>query len=419
MAAKEASTKILLVDDLPNNLLALRDILEDVEAELVCANSGNEALLLATQHDLALILLDVQMPGMDGFEVASHLRRVERTRQIPIIFITALSRDTETTFKGYEAGAVDYIHKPIVPEILRSKTEIFLELHNQKKRILCQQAELELRVAERTAELQVALSAATAADQAKTEFLGNMSHELKTPMNSIIGFTRRLIQHLEGELDEKHFEALRIVEANSLKMLDLINDLLDMSKIASGKQEVENIICSPGKVLLEVVSLLSVQASSKGLALSLKFDGSIPVRIETDPTRLRQILINLVGNAIKFTETGSVRMVARLLDADSKSPRLQVDVVDTGIGIDGDEAGKLFKPFVQADSSTARRFGGTGLGLTISRQFAELLGGEIRVQSVRGEGSTFSLSVTTGTLEGVAMLDDPSEDEIAIAPTKN
>ena len=413
--AKEASAKILLVDDLSNNLLALRDILEDVDAELLCASDGNEALLLATQHDLALILLDVQMPGMDGFEVASHLRRVERTRRIPIIFITALSRDTETIFKGYEVGAVDYIHKPIIPEILKSKTQIFLELYYQKLQLQHQQDELELRVAERTAELQVALSAANAADQAKTEFLGNMTHELKTPMNSVIGFTRRLIRHLDGVIGEKDFTALRTVEASSLKMLDLINMLLDMSKIKSGKQLIENARCSTNRLLRDVVVLMSVQASEKGLSLELENDGPIPTRIETDPTRLRQILINLVGNAIKFTETGFVRVVVRLLEPTGESPRLQIDVIDSGIGICEEAVGELFKPFVQADSSTARKYGGTGLGLTISKQFAALLGGEIQVRSALGEGSTFSVSVNTGPLEGVPMFDNlngPDPDHV-------
>lgn len=409
--SEQALAKILLVDDLPNNLVALRDVLEGIEAELLCASSGEEALLFATQHELALILLDVQMPGMDGFEVASHLKQVDRTSRIPIIFVTALTRDSQMTFRGYAAGAVDYIYKPIVPEILKSKAEIFLELHNQKKRIQRHKIELEQRVLERTAELQLALAAATAADRAKTDFLANMSHELKTPLNSIIGFTRRLIRHLEGQIDERNFEALKTVEVNSIQMLELINDLLDMSKIASGKQEVENVRCSPAKILDDVISLMKVQSSAKGLGLDLEFVGSIPSWIETDATRFRKILINLVGNAIKFTETGQIRVKVRLATPDGSEPRLQVDVEDSGIGIDEQDLDMLFKPFVQADSSTARHYGGTGLGLTISKQFAELLGGEITLRSTLGEGSTFTLSIATGPLEGVLMLEESREDD--------
>ena len=247
---------------------------------------------------------------------------------------------------------------------------------------------------------------ANAANQAKSEFLANMSHELRTPMTAILGFADVLLGNIEKE---EALAAVNTIKRNGDYLLKLINDILDLSKIEAGKLEVEQVSCSPAKVVVDVVSLMRVRATSKNLPLEIEYVGAIPETIQCDQTRLRQILINLTGNAIKFTETGSVRLITRLVQGASRPPCLQFDVVDSGIGITQEHIAKLFQRFTQADSSTVREFGGTGLGLAISKRLAEMMGGDITVSSSFGKGSTFSLVVETGPLDGVSMLDVPAE----------
>ena len=250
-------------------------------------------------------------------------------------------------------------------------------------------------------ELIASKEAAEAASQAKSEFLANMSHEIRTPMTAILGFTDLL---LDNVTDTDNIEAVRTVKENGEYLIDLINDILDLSKIEAGKCEVERVVCSPREIVADVASLMRVRATAKGLPLKVSFDGPIPETIQTDPTRVRQILINIVGNAIKFTEVGSVEIVTRLLNTAGEEPKLQFDVKDTGIGIAESNVKKLFTAFTQADSSTTRKYGGTGLGLTISKRLTELLGGQVSVVSTLGEGSTFSITVSTGPLDDVKLV---------------
>ncbi len=383
-----------MVDDKPNNLLALQDVLEDMDAQLLSAHSGNEALSLATAHDFALILLDVQMPAMDGFQVASYLRRIERTKHIPIIFVSAAGASRELTFRGYEAGAVDYIHKPIDEHVLQSKVQIFLELNQYKQQIEHQNEELEKRVEERTDELQTACAAAQAASQSKSEFLANMSHELRTPMNAIIGFNSRILRVREvgDTLIEQDMDGLATVNNNAKHLLTLINNILDVSKIDAGMTALDFVTMSPMSATEDVVSLLRPRAIEDGLTLKVETRGKMPATFRSDATRVHQILLNLVGNAIKFTEFGSVRLQLEIEEKD-EGDYFRVEVQDTGIGIVPEQIDKIFEPFAQADASVTRKFGGTGLGLSISLRLAEMLSGTLSVSSVPNEGSTFVLRI--------------------------
>jgi signal transduction histidine kinase/CheY-like chemotaxis protein/HPt (histidine-containing phosphotransfer) domain-containing protein len=255
-------------------------------------------------------------------------------------------------------------------------------------------------------QLQQARDAAEQANRAKSEFLANMSHEIRTPMTAILGFADMMLAPNQGPKERE--ECVRTVRRNAVHLLEIINDILDLSKIEAGRMMVERIPCNIANLLADLISLMRPRAVEKGLTFDVAFDGAIPSEITTDPTRLRQILVNLIGNAIKFTEAGGVKMVVSSAAQDSKQ-FLKVDIIDSGIGLTPEQIARLFKPFSQAEESTTRKFGGTGLGLTISQQFSGLLGGKITIASKPGVGSTFSLRVDAGDVSNSKMLSDVSE----------
>ncbi len=258
-------------------------------------------------------------------------------------------------------------------------------------------------------DLRRAKAAAETANQAKSEFLANMSHEIRTPMTAILGFADVLLER--GNIEDAppdRIEAARTIKRNGENLVGIINDILDLSKVEAGKMGVEQIACDPAMLIAEVASLVKAKADGRGLAFNIEYIGDLPETIQTDPMRLRQILINLIGNAIKFTEIGGVRLITSVVD-DEVTPRLQFDVLDTGVGLTEEQAAKLFQPFSQGDNSTTRKFGGTGLGLTISKRLAQMLGGDITVVDTQpGVGTRFRLTVTTGSLDGVKMIHKPS-----------
>lgn len=545
---------ILLVDDREDGLLAMEVVLGTSKYNLIKALSGAEAIEKVRKNDFAMILMDVQMPGLDGFETAAIIKKNELLKDIPIVFVTAINKDDAYVHRGYLTGAVDYIFKPFDPQILQSKVAVFTDLYLKNKHIKEQAealresesrerylklAELELqnikryrnladaiphivwkahgdgtldyfnkhwsdytglsqldsrgdgwqavfdqndltgflknwvvaitsgkgfetesRIRSKDGEvrwhwlklspdmdfhgqvvswiataidiqdrkmmeekLHVSKNEAHAANRAKSHFLANMSHEIRTPLGAILGFTELLGSSALSE--EERNNVIATIQRNGSALLKIIDEILDLSKVEAGRVEIERLPVSMSNLVRDVYEMLVTKASRKGLDLSFKLATQIPQKIETDPTRLRQLFINLVGNALKFTQQGSVTvsiswMPDEIQQANKKLGKLRVLVSDTGIGIETGKASTLFKPFTQVDSSTSRKFGGTGLGLALSRQLAQAMGGNVWIENSDLEsGSTFAFEISAVMDEASGMLDDISVTEQEFDQTKS
>lgn len=541
---------ILLVDDRPENLLALEAILEPLGQRLTRAQSGEAALRCLLENDYAVILLDVQMPGMNGFETARLIKSRERTKNIPIIFLTAISKESAYVFKGYSVGAVDYMFKPFQPEILRSKVNVFVDLYLQQRRFAEQEQrlrsaerqELELRhmrellqsearfreivssamdaivsfgadgmislandaaermfgtkidevighpierlfpdgvnaeivtrlcesadvqrsedvehtiaagphslnarrvngetfpieasvscldtVAGRTFTLIVrdvserlhheealerqAESLALSAKESKTlndelrrrqfdleramtarsRFYASMSHELRTPINAVLGYSTLLLERIYGPLNDKQAEGIERTKKAARHLLELVNDVLDLSKIEAGKIDLRLQPVAFPTLIDDLFVTVRPLADEHGSPLTLELQSGEPIEVVSDPRRLRQILLNLLSNAIKFGRGKPISVACR----PTEGRGVEIQVTDQGEGISKEDQERIFHEFVQLGKTQLQD--GTGLGLPISRRLAELLDGTLSVESTVGEGSTFTVRLPHGT----------------------
>lgn len=405
-----SGARILIVDDLPEKLLVYRTLLEDLDAQIVEAHSGTEALKRVLEGEFAVILLDVNMPDIDGLETATLVRRHKNGRHTPIIFITAYADEMQTA-RGYELGAVDYILSPVIAPVIRTKVRVFVDLYEARAALALSNQELETRVTERTGELQksnerlhaeiaerlraeaereallarekVLRAEAEELSRLKDEFLATMSHELRTPLNAIFGWITLLRTRRLDEATQER--ALETIERNARAQKRLIEDLLDVSRIVTGKVALELVTVDPRRVVEAALETMHPAAQAKGLKIVPLLDiGAGTVR--GDFARLQQIVCNLLSNAIKFTDAGGHIEVCLA----RRNGEVEISIADSGQGIKPEFLPLVFDRFRQEDGSISRRHGGLGLGLAIVRHLVELHAGSVDAQSAgEGKGARF------------------------------
>lgn len=492
-----APINILIVDDREENIITLEALLKRDDIKLFTTTSPNEALKIAWENQISIALVDVQMPEMDGFELVEMLKSNPRTKDILVIFVTAISKESKYVVKGFGAGAVDYLYKPLDPYVTSAKVDAFIQLSRSQEEIKQKNEQLqnmalvvknsadiicsvnadslrietinqavetilghkpdevldksivdfaieseqsafrkklgeiirenqpfsvmefqfstfnksviwtECRVSYRGRTIFMNISdvspqksyeqqlikskeAAEYGKKVKETFLANMSHELRTPVNGIIGLTNLL---KKTNIDEQQENLLTMMETSSRSLLGVINDVLDLSKIEAGKFSIVRTPNNVRALVNSVYGLLKYQADEKDIEFTKEIDNDVPEMLQLDSLRLNQILMNLLSNALKFTDRGYVKLkVSVLQKIDDSRVKLKFSIEDTGIGIPASRLTKIFESFEQAEDDTSSKYGGTGLGLTIVKKLVELKGGELTVSSKLGEGSVFNFT---------------------------
>ena len=434
---RNGGVSILLVDDEARNLDVLESILGAADYQLVRAQTADEALMALLGGDFAAIVLDIRMPVISGIELAQLIKQRKRTRDVPILFLTAHLADEGDVLRGYDAGAVDYLTKPVNPDILRSKISVFAELFRKTRALAAanealeneiverQRAEealreaneeLEARVQERTADLtrinqtlreneerlrqafeekkqlleseQAARAEAERASRLKDDFLATVSHELRTPLNAILGWAQILTQGRQNR-PEAAVQGLDAILRNARAQAHLIEDLLDMSRIVSGKIRLNLQTLGLAEIVTSAVGTITPAAQTKGVEIECALADGVP-SVHGDFERLQQILLNLLSNAVKFTPQGGQVRVSVI----ESEAWVEVVIRDTGQGINPQFMPYVFDPFRQADSSSTRRHGGLGLGLAVVHHLVDLHGGTVRAESPGdGLGSTFAVRI--------------------------
>lgn len=362
--------KCLLVDDITENLLALEGLLRRDDVQLLTAKSGPEALELLLVHEFALAILDVQMPEMDGFELAELMRGAQRTRGIPIVFLTAGGLDERRRFRGYETGAVDFLFKPIEPHVLRSKAEVFFELHRQKLELRELNDRLERRVEERTAEL-------VAANQELEAFTYSVAHDLRAPLRAISATSKILLEEIGETLEADQRHMLIRQAHNSGKLAALIDDLLRLSRI--GRQAM--------RLVTVDISALATAVARDEVGSRMRVEIEPNITLCADPDLIRIVLANLIGNSVKYSPDGGKVHVGRFSEGDREG----FFVADEGIGFEMEYVHKIFQPFERLHRDDV--YPGSGVGLASVQRIAERHRGQVWAESTPDKGSIFYFAV--------------------------
>lgn len=377
---------ILVVDDIAANRNLLSATLEPKGYEVLLASNGASAVKVAERARPNLILMDVNMPDMDGYAACRQLKATAELCEIPVIFITA-NDDPESLIKGFQAGGVDYVPKPFKEQEVLMRVETHLKIHTLTRALETRNDDLQLEVQRRTQ----AEAKANDANEAKSRFLAFISHEMRSPLNAIIGFSEELIETLEGDAHANSRDDATRIRSASNHLLGLINNLLDLSKIEAGKMPLHLTDFEPGPLLHEFAKDVDPIVRRNGNKLTVLTSDDIGT-VRADGTKLKQVIMNLISNAAKFTRNGEITIsLQKLIKGDAAF--FQIAVTDTGVGMTQTEMDRLFHPYQQASDSTSHKFGGTGLGLAISRQFCRLMGGDLVVSSQPGQGSTFTATL--------------------------
>ena len=360
--------RVLCVDDEPLNLILLESILSPCGYDVVSAANGAEALEIIQTERIDICLLDAMMPGIDGFETCRLIKSSEAHNNIPVIMITAYSQ-TEKRIQGTEAGAEDFISKPFDTNEVLARIKMLLYVKSRNDRLI-QEADI--------------------ANKTRQRFLSVMPHELRTPMNGVLGMSE--ILEMTG-LTEEQQGYLKHLNQSGENMLSLVDNLLDFTSLEAGMTKVKSAEFNLRNCIDDTVIMQKNITHAKGLTLNVEFIGAFPDALRGDTLRLQQILLNLVENAIKFTAHGGITITVQLGEHENNRVNVNIAVRDTGIGISPEALEKIFLPFIQEDGSATRKYGGAGLGLTLSRRLAELMGGTLTVESTINLGSCFMLTV--------------------------
>jgi len=411
-AVPAKSSEICVMSPLPQHVLLIEDDAADHQLVGRCLRKGSRTTQLHWEQGLAgglshldankfdVVLTDLSLPDSHGLSTVERIRACDH--DVPIIVLTTLD-DPDVAIRALQLGAQDYLPKEMIdPSLLERSIMYAIERRSMQRAVEVSTTAL-CEAVEQLKQTQIVVEEA---NRLKSEFLANMSHEIRTPITAILGFAG-ILQDQIAETDS--IEIVDIIQRNGEHLLSLINGILDLSKIEAGQCHSECIRFSPLDIIFDIGRMMKVRSAAKGLSLSLDFVTGMPETIESDPTQLRQILINLVENAIKFTSAGCVRIESSLVRK-AENAFLQLDVIDAGIGMTPEQTAQIFKPFKQADSSTSRQYGGTGLGLTICKKLAEGLGGDVTVSSELGVGSTFRATIATGAIDHVSIVEpQPAE----------
>ena len=361
---------IMVVDDSLTIRMQVKDLLEDEGYQVILAEDGETCLELLKTQTPDIILLDIVLPGISGLGVCKAIKESESLCHIPVLILTHVS-DSENKVAGLKVGADDYVTKPFAIEELNARISAILNTKALQQ------------------ELIAARDAAQQSASAKSSFLANMSHEIRTPMNGVVGFIELL---METDLDSEQKEYVEAIHRSGKSLLIIINDILDFSKLESGDLSLEEINFDLAQVISDVSNLIKPKLQDKPVEIEYRINPEIPQIINGDPHRLRQVLLNILGNSAKFTKKGKIRSVVKLEKKEEKRIFLHFELKDTGIGIPSDKVETIFELFTQADSSTTREYGGTGLGLSIARKLSQKTGGNCWAESEPGKGSIFHVT---------------------------